>query len=188
MQVQILSSSTPSDRFIGALTCWPASSQLDRIPRATNVRAHMRYIVVRPIEESGEERSTENFMHGHVRGCFYFYKFKAVKRSIACCLSSARGLAGCQVRRTFYLLCLLACLSVPIMYSTAYTARAARRFFRASFSAPNYLDVYINKAATVKCLPLSNISLYSYSPHRMSEPGAERFSMSPFPTPAGCTL
>jgi serine/threonine-protein phosphatase 2B catalytic subunit len=31
-----------------------------------------------PIEDFGQERTTENFVHNHVRGCSYFYTYKAV--------------------------------------------------------------------------------------------------------------
>jgi serine/threonine-protein phosphatase 2B catalytic subunit len=31
-----------------------------------------------PIEDFGQERSAENFVHNHVRGCSYFYTYKAV--------------------------------------------------------------------------------------------------------------
>jgi serine/threonine-protein phosphatase 2B catalytic subunit len=31
-----------------------------------------------PIEDFGQERTTENFVHNHVRGCSFFYTYKAV--------------------------------------------------------------------------------------------------------------
>jgi len=31
-----------------------------------------------PIENFGQECSTESFVHNHVRGCSYFYTYKAV--------------------------------------------------------------------------------------------------------------
>jgi hypothetical protein len=31
-----------------------------------------------PIENFGQERGTESFVHNHVRGCSYFYTYKAV--------------------------------------------------------------------------------------------------------------
>jgi diadenosine tetraphosphatase ApaH/serine/threonine PP2A family protein phosphatase len=31
-----------------------------------------------PIDNFGQERGTESFMHNHVRGCSYFYTYKAV--------------------------------------------------------------------------------------------------------------
>jgi len=31
-----------------------------------------------PIEDFGQERGAENFVHNHVRGCSYFYTYKAV--------------------------------------------------------------------------------------------------------------
>ncbi|KAH9983797.1 serine/threonine protein phosphatase calcineurin catalytic subunit Ppb1 [Russula compacta] len=89
-----------------------------------------------PIEDFGQERSTENFVHNHVRGCSYFYTYKAV----------------CEFLERNRLLSII----------RAHEAQdAGYRMYRKSrktgfpsvmtlFSAPNYLDVYNNKAAMVK--------------------------------------
>ncbi|KAI0297356.1 Metallo-dependent phosphatase-like protein [Russula brevipes] len=89
-----------------------------------------------PIEDFGQERGTENFVHNHVRGCSYFYTYKAV----------------CDFLERNRLLSII----------RAHEAQdAGYRMYRKSrktgfpsvmtlFSAPNYLDVYNNKAAMVK--------------------------------------
>lgn len=89
-----------------------------------------------PIEDFGQERGPENFVHNHVRGCSYFYTYKAV----------------CEFLERNHLLSII----------RAHEAQdAGYRMYRKSrktgfpsvmtlFSAPNYLDVYNNKAAMVK--------------------------------------
>ncbi|KAI9462857.1 Serine/threonine-protein phosphatase 2B catalytic subunit A1 [Lactarius psammicola] len=89
-----------------------------------------------PIEDFGQERGPENFVHNHVRGCSYFYTYKAV----------------CEFLERNRLLSII----------RAHEAQdAGYRMYRKSrktgfpsvmtlFSAPNYLDVYNNKAAMVK--------------------------------------
>ncbi|KAH9041475.1 Serine/threonine-protein phosphatase 2B catalytic subunit A1 [Lactarius deliciosus] len=89
-----------------------------------------------PIEDFGQERGPENFVHNHVRGCSYFYTYKA----------------ACEFLERNRLLSII----------RAHEAQdAGYRMYRKSrktgfpsvmtlFSAPNYLDVYNNKAAMVK--------------------------------------
>ncbi|KAI0302800.1 serine/threonine-protein phosphatase 2B catalytic subunit [Multifurca ochricompacta] len=89
-----------------------------------------------PIEDFGQEKSLDNFVHNHVRGCSYFYTYKA----------------ACEFLERNRLLSII----------RAHEAQdAGYRMYRKSrktgfpsvmtlFSAPNYLDVYNNKAAMVK--------------------------------------
>ncbi|KAH9013603.1 Serine/threonine-protein phosphatase 2B catalytic subunit A1 [Lactarius hengduanensis] len=89
-----------------------------------------------PIEDFGQEKGPENFVHNHVRGCSYFYTYKA----------------ACEFLERNRLLSII----------RAHEAQdAGYRMYRKSrktgfpsvmtlFSAPNYLDVYNNKAAMVK--------------------------------------
>lgn len=89
-----------------------------------------------PIEDFGQEKGPESFVHNHVRGCSYFYTYKAV----------------CEFLERNRLLSII----------RAHEAQdAGYRMYRKSrktgfpsvmtlFSAPNYLDVYNNKAAMVK--------------------------------------
>ncbi|KAI0263080.1 putative serine/threonine-protein phosphatase 2B catalytic subunit protein [Gloeopeniophorella convolvens] len=89
-----------------------------------------------PIEDFGQEHGNESFVHNHVRGCSYFYTYKA----------------ACEFLERNRLLSII----------RAHEAQdAGYRMYRKSrktgfpsvmtlFSAPNYLDVYNNKAAMVK--------------------------------------
>ncbi|TGZ59651.1 hypothetical protein CRM22_008945 [Opisthorchis felineus] len=105
-----------------------------------------------PCEEFGQERSSEHFTHNTVRGCSYFYSFSAC----------------CHFLQTNNLLSII----------RAHEAQdAGYRMYRKSrqtgfpalitiFSAPNYLDVYNNKAAILKYENnVMNIRQFNCSPH-----------------------
>jgi len=89
-----------------------------------------------PLEEFGQEKTSDFFIHNHVRGCSYFFSYPA-----ACSFLEKNNL-----------------LSVI----RAHEAQdAGYRMYRKTkttgfpsvmtiFSAPNYLDVYNNKAAVLK--------------------------------------
>lgn len=89
-----------------------------------------------PLEEFGQEKTSDFFTHNHVRGCSYFFSYPA-----ACSFLEKNNL-----------------LSVI----RAHEAQdAGYRMYRKTkttgfpsvmtiFSAPNYLDVYNNKAAVLK--------------------------------------
>ncbi|XP_056386322.1 serine/threonine-protein phosphatase 2B catalytic subunit beta isoform isoform X4 [Hyla sarda] len=105
-----------------------------------------------PSEDFGNEKSQEHFSHNTVRGCSYFYSYPAV----------------CEFLMTNNLLSII----------RAHEAQdAGYRMYRKSqttgfpslitiFSAPNYLDVYNNKAAVLKYENnVMNIRQFNCSPH-----------------------
>lgn len=106
-----------------------------------------------PLEDFGSEKSsTEHFSHNSVRGCSYFYSYAA------CCDFLAHNNLLSIIR--------------------AHEAQdAGYRMYRKSqttgfpslitiFSAPNYLDVYNNKAAVLKYENnVMNIRQFNCSPH-----------------------
>uniref|UniRef100_A0A1I8IPT4 protein-serine/threonine phosphatase n=1 Tax=Macrostomum lignano TaxID=282301 RepID=A0A1I8IPT4_9PLAT len=105
-----------------------------------------------PLEDFGQEKTGEHFSHNSVRGCSYFFSYSA------CCeFLTSNGL-----------------LSII----RAHEAQdAGYRMYRKSqatgfpslitiFSAPNYLDVYNNKAAILKYENnVMNIRQFNCSPH-----------------------
>ncbi|KAF8318716.1 serine/threonine protein phosphatase 2B [Clavulina sp. PMI_390] len=104
-----------------------------------------------PLEES-DKPSTDNFVHNHVRGCSFFFSYQA-----ACAFLERNNL-----------------LSII----RAHEAQdAGYRMYRKTkttgfpsvmtiFSAPNYLDVYNNKAAVLKYESnVMNIRQFNCSPH-----------------------
>ncbi|MBN3311936.1 PP2BB phosphatase, partial [Atractosteus spatula] len=105
-----------------------------------------------PSEDFGNEQSQEHFSHNTVRGCSYFYSYPAV----------------CEFLQANNLLSII----------RAHEAQdAGYRMYRKSqttgfpslitiFSAPNYLDVYNNKAAVLKYESnVMNIRQFNCSPH-----------------------
>ncbi|NWX20264.1 PP2BC phosphatase, partial [Aegotheles bennettii] len=105
-----------------------------------------------PSEDYGNEKTLEHFSHNTVRGCSYFYSYPAV----------------CEFLQNNSLLSVI----------RAHEAQdAGYRMYRKSqttgfpslitiFSAPNYLDVYNNKAAVLKYENnVMNIRQFNCSPH-----------------------
>lgn len=105
-----------------------------------------------PLEDFGNEKTTEHFTHNTVRGCSYFYSYAAC----------------CDFLQQNNLLSII----------RAHEAQdAGYRMYRKSqttgfpslitiFSAPNYLDVYNNKAAILKYENnVMNIRQFNCSPH-----------------------
>ncbi|XP_064457707.1 serine/threonine-protein phosphatase 2B catalytic subunit 2-like isoform X2 [Ornithodoros turicata] len=105
-----------------------------------------------PLEDFGNEKNAEHFSHNSVRGCSYFYSYAAC----------------CEFLQHNNLLSII----------RAHEAQdAGYRMYRKSqttgfpslitiFSAPNYLDVYNNKAAVLKYENnVMNIRQFNCSPH-----------------------
>ncbi|XP_066123789.1 serine/threonine-protein phosphatase 2B catalytic subunit gamma isoform isoform X2 [Saccopteryx bilineata] len=105
-----------------------------------------------PSEDYGSEKTLEHYTHNTVRGCSYFYSYPAV----------------CEFLQNNNLLSII----------RAHEAQdAGYRMYRKSqttgfpslitiFSAPNYLDVYNNKAAVLKYENnVMNIRQFNCSPH-----------------------
>jgi len=105
-----------------------------------------------PLEDFGNEKNAEHFTHNSVRGCSYFYSYAA----------------SCDFLQHNNLLSII----------RAHEAQdAGYRMYRKSqttgfpslitiFSAPNYLDVYNNKAAVLKYENnVMNIRQFNCSPH-----------------------
>jgi len=89
-----------------------------------------------PIENFGQERGTESFVHNHVRGCSYFYTYKAV----------------CDFLERNRLLSIIRAHEAQDAGYRMYRKGRKTGFpsVMTLFSAPNYLDVYNNKAAIVQ--------------------------------------
>ncbi|KAJ8022583.1 Serine/threonine-protein phosphatase 2B catalytic subunit 2 [Holothuria leucospilota] len=105
-----------------------------------------------PLEEFGNEANAEHFSHNSVRGCSYFYSYAA------CCdflqqnnlLSIIRAHEAQDAGYRMYRKSLTT--GFPVLITL--------------FSAPNYLDVYNNKAAVLKYENnVMNIRQFNCSPH-----------------------
>lgn len=105
-----------------------------------------------PLEEFGQEKTDEYFVHNNVRGCSYFFSYPA-----ACAFLENNNL-----------------LSVIRAHEAQDAGYRMYRKTRTTgfpsvmtiFSAPNYLDVYNNKAAVLKYENnVMNIRQFNCTPH-----------------------
>lgn len=134
------------------ITCLDDISKLDRFKEPPAFGPVCDLLWSDPLEEYGNEKTLEHYTHNTVRGCSYFYSYPAV----------------CDFLRNNNLLSII----------RAHEAQdAGYRMYRKSqttgfpslitiFSAPNYLDVYNNKAAVLKYENnVMNIRQFNCSPH-----------------------
>ncbi|XP_004365567.2 calcineurin A alpha [Capsaspora owczarzaki ATCC 30864] len=136
----------------------PEINTLDDIRKIDRIREPPAYgpmcdlLWADPLEDFGEEKDDDFYVHNHVRGCSFFYSYHA-----ACAFLEKNNL-----------------LSII----RAHEAQdAGYRMYKKStttgfpsvitiFSAPNYLDVYNNKAAVLKYENnVMNIRQFNCSPH-----------------------
>uniref|UniRef100_A0AC34Q9S6 Serine/threonine-protein phosphatase n=1 Tax=Panagrolaimus sp. JU765 TaxID=591449 RepID=A0AC34Q9S6_9BILA len=105
-----------------------------------------------PLEDFGNERNAEQFSHNSVRGCSYFYSYAAC----------------CDFLQHNNLLSIIRAHEAQDAGYRMYRKSQATGFpsLITIFSAPNYLDVYNNKAAILKYENnVMNIRQFNYSPH-----------------------
>jgi serine/threonine-protein phosphatase 2B catalytic subunit len=106
-----------------------------------------------PVEDYGHEKShDEKYLFNATRGCSYFYTFKAVNDFLArnSLLTVIRAHEAQDVGYRMYRKC----------------PQSGFPSLMTIFSAPNYLDVYQNKAAILKYdTNIVNIRQFNFSPH-----------------------
>ncbi|CAK7243669.1 MAG: 3',5'-cyclic-nucleotide phosphodiesterase (PDEase) (3':5'-CNP) [Sporothrix thermara] len=105
-----------------------------------------------PLEDFGQEKTSDYFLHNHVRGCSYFFSYQA-----ACAFLEKNNL-----------------LSIIRAHEAQDAGYRMYRKTRTTgfpsvmtiFSAPNYLDLYNNKAAVLKYENnVMNIRQFNCTPH-----------------------
>lgn len=105
-----------------------------------------------PLEEFGMEKGNEFFVHNHVRGCSYFFSYAA----------------ACQFLERNNLLSIIRAHEAQDQGYRMYRKTRTTGFpsVMTIFSAPNYLDVYNNKAAVLKYENnVMNIRQFNCTPH-----------------------
>ncbi|KAI4522636.1 Metallo-dependent phosphatase [Schizophyllum commune Loenen D] len=105
-----------------------------------------------PVEDFGTEKVTDNFLHNHVRGCSYFFTYQA----------------ACQFLERNNLLSIIRAHEAQDAGYRMYRKTKSTGFpsVMTIFSAPNYLDVYNNKAAVLKYESnVMNIRQFNCTPH-----------------------
>ncbi|OBT50914.1 serine/threonine-protein phosphatase 2B catalytic subunit [Pseudogymnoascus sp. 24MN13] len=105
-----------------------------------------------PLEELGQEKTSEYFIHNHVRGCSYFFSYPA----------------ACNFLEKNNLLSIIRAHEAQDAGYRMYRKTRTTGFpsVMTIFSAPNYLDVYNNKAAVLKYENnVMNIRQFNCTPH-----------------------
>ncbi|KAI8981442.1 serine/threonine-protein phosphatase 2B catalytic subunit A1 [Pilobolus umbonatus] len=105
-----------------------------------------------PLEDFGEEPTNELFIHNHVRGCSYYFTYPAV----------------CAFLERNNLLSIIRAHEAQDAGYRMYKRSRTTQFpaVMTIFSAPNYLDVYNNKAAILKYENnVMNIRQFNATPH-----------------------
>ncbi|KAJ7794655.1 serine/threonine-protein phosphatase 2B catalytic subunit A1 [Mycena olivaceomarginata] len=105
-----------------------------------------------PVEDFGAEKTTDSFLHNHVRGCSYFFTYQA----------------ACQFLERNNLLSIIRAHEAQDAGYRMYRKTKSTGFpsVMTIFSAPNYLDVYNNKAAVLKYESnVMNIRQFNCTPH-----------------------
>ncbi|KAF9579008.1 3',5'-cyclic-nucleotide phosphodiesterase (PDEase) (3':5'-CNP) [Lunasporangiospora selenospora] len=108
-----------------------------------------------PIEDFGQEETSEFFVHNHVRGCSYFYRQGVYH-------------AACAFLERNNLLSVIRAHEAQDAGYRMYRKTRTTGFpsVMTIFSAPNYLDMYNNKAAVLKYENnVMNIRQFNASPH-----------------------
>ncbi|KAL4252939.1 Serine/threonine-protein phosphatase 2B catalytic subunit A1 [Abortiporus biennis] len=105
-----------------------------------------------PVEDFGQEKTSDSFVHNHVRGCSYFFTYQA----------------ACQFLERNKLLSIIRAHEAQDAGYRMYRKTRTTGFpsVMTLFSAPNYLDVYNNKAAILKYESnVLNIRQFNATPH-----------------------
>ncbi|KAH9974641.1 serine/threonine-protein phosphatase 2B catalytic subunit A1 [Lactifluus volemus] len=105
-----------------------------------------------PVEDFGQEKGSESFVHNHVRGCSYFFTYQA----------------ACAFLERNRLLSIIRAHEAQDAGYRMYRKTRTTGFpsVMTLFSAPNYLDVYNNKAAILKYESnVLNIRQFNCTPH-----------------------
>ncbi|KAF8500445.1 serine/threonine protein phosphatase 2B [Russula emetica] len=105
-----------------------------------------------PVEDFGQEKGSESFVHNHVRGCSYFFTYQA----------------ACSFLERNRLLSIIRAHEAQDAGYRMYRKTRTTGFpsVMTLFSAPNYLDVYNNKAAILKYESnVLNIRQFNCTPH-----------------------
>jgi len=105
-----------------------------------------------PLEEFGQEKSSDFYIHNHVRGCSYFFSYPA----------------ACSFLEKNNLLSIIRAHEAQDAGYRMYRKTRTTGFpsVMTIFSAPNYLDVYNNKAAVLKYENnVMNIRQFNCTPH-----------------------
>ncbi|XP_008769036.1 serine/threonine-protein phosphatase 2B catalytic subunit gamma isoform isoform X4 [Rattus norvegicus] len=134
------------------ITCLDDIRKLDRFAEPPAFGPVCDLLWSDPLEDYGSEKTLEHYTHNTVRGCSYFFSYPAV----------------CEFLQNNSLLSIIRAHEAQDAGYRMYRKNQATGFpsLITIFSAPNYLDVYNNKAAVLKYENnVMNIRQFNCSPH-----------------------
>uniref|UniRef100_A0A8C6R4Y1 Serine/threonine-protein phosphatase n=1 Tax=Nannospalax galili TaxID=1026970 RepID=A0A8C6R4Y1_NANGA len=134
------------------ITCLDDIRKLDRFTEPPAFGPVCDLLWSDPSEDYGNEKTLEHYTHNTVRGCSYFFSYPAV----------------CEFLQNNSLLSIIRAHEAQDAGYRMYRKSQATGFpsLITIFSAPNYLDVYNNKAAVLKYENnVMNIRQFNCSPH-----------------------
>ncbi|NP_001291920.1 serine/threonine-protein phosphatase 2B catalytic subunit gamma isoform isoform 1 [Mus musculus] len=134
------------------ITCLEDIRKLDRFSEPPAFGPVCDLLWSDPLEDYGSEKTLEHYTHNTVRGCSYFFSYPAV----------------CEFLQNNSLLSIIRAHEAQDAGYRMYRKNQATGFpsLITIFSAPNYLDVYNNKAAVLKYENnVMNIRQFNCSPH-----------------------
>ncbi|XP_034353779.1 serine/threonine-protein phosphatase 2B catalytic subunit gamma isoform isoform X4 [Arvicanthis niloticus] len=134
------------------ITCLDDIRKLDRFTEPPAFGPVCDLLWSDPLEDYGSEKTLEHYTHNTVRGCSYFFSYPAV----------------CEFLQNNSLLSIIRAHEAQDAGYRMYRKNQATGFpsLITIFSAPNYLDVYNNKAAVLKYENnVMNIRQFNCSPH-----------------------
>ena len=122
-----------------------------------------------PVEDFGQEKMSDSFVHNHVRGCSFFFTYVLLPIVIHFASYLVRRFnAASQFLERNNLLSIIRAHEAQDSGYRMYRKTKTTGFpsVMTIFSAPNYLDVYNNKAAVLKYESnVMNIRQFNASPH-----------------------
>jgi serine/threonine-protein phosphatase 2B catalytic subunit len=141
-------------RYVSEPSKWTIidSLQIDRFREPPTHGLMCDILWADPLEEFGQEKTSEYFIHNHVRGCSYFFSYPA----------------ACNFLEKNNLLSVIRAHEAQDAGYRMYRKTRTTGFpsVMTIFSAPNYLDVYNNKAAVLKYENnVMNIRQFNCTPH-----------------------
>ena len=101
-----------------------------------------------PLEDFGTEKNNDSFVHNHVRGCSYFFTYVIPQQKV----TNVSYTAACNFLERNNLLSIIRAHEAQDAGYRMYRKTKTTGFpsVMTIFSAPNYLDMYANKAAVLK--------------------------------------
>jgi serine/threonine-protein phosphatase 2B catalytic subunit len=120
-----------------------------------------------PVEDFGSEKTSDHFIHNHVRGCSYFFRYLSALIFVLV-LNMGSYNAACAFLERNNMLSIIRAHEAQDSGYRMYRKTKTTGFpsVITIFSAPNYLDVYNNKAAVLKYENnVMNIRQFNCSPH-----------------------